>query len=250
MAVKFNEWQKGRFGNPETFTLLCYSKCFFMDAKQDSLEALQDIRRMMERSSRFISLSGWSGVAAGFSALLGAWLAHQRILQYRTDKLGLARELSDYFGGSGPIVLIRDLCWIAAGTFLLAFLSAFLFTYIRSRKQGLSIWDRSAQRLVWNTLMPMGVGGIFILRALQLNYYDLVAPGCLLFYGLALVNASRYAVGEIRYLGYTQLLLGILCLWNAGHGIFFWSMGFGVMHIVYGGLMWWKYERGAQSEKA
>ena len=88
----------------------------------------------------------------------------------------------------------------------------------------------------------MIVGGIFIYRMMDMGFYQLVAPACLLFYGLALVNASKYTLGEIRYLGYGQLLLGIWNLWSLGYGLYFWAAGFGVLHIIYGLLMWWKYE--------
>ena len=92
-------------------------------------------------------------------------------------------------------------------------------------------------------LIPLMVGGIFIIKLMQAEAFDFVAPGCLIFYGLALVNASKYTLGEIRYLGYGQIALGIMNLWYVGYGLQFWAMGFGVMHIIYGVAMWWKYER-------
>ena len=202
-----------------------------MDSQHQPLETLQDIKRMMERSSRFISLSGWSGISAGICALLGAWVAHQRLGGYV------------FFIGGRSAGLLSDLLLIAVITFVAAFISAFFFTYIRSRRNGVPLWDRTVQRLAWNTVMPMAVGGIMILRALELGYYELVAPGCLIFYGLALVNASKYTLGEVRYLGYGQIILGILNLWIINEGLYFWAAGFGVLHIVYGAMMWWKYER-------
>ena len=51
-----------------------------MTDQQQSLDELQHIKRMMERSSRFISLSGFSGIAAGFCALVGAWFAHKKLI--------------------------------------------------------------------------------------------------------------------------------------------------------------------------
>lgn len=105
------------------------------------------------------------------------------------------------------------------------------------------VWGSAARRLLWNTLLPLLVGSFCILRMLQFGYYDLVAPSSLLFYGLALVNASKYTLGEVRYLGYGQLILGIINLWMPGEGLLFWAMGFGILHIIYGALMWWKYER-------
>jgi hypothetical protein len=221
-----------------------FYKVLFMDSQHPPLETLQDIKKMMERSSRFISLSGWSGISAGVCALLGAWAAQARISSYlRADypyEIHSRQEVSNLTGVSA---LYNDLIVIAGITFIAAFVSAFLFTRARSRRNGTSMWDRTVQRLAWNTTIPMVVGGLVILRAIDLGYFVLVAPGCLIFYGLALVNASKYTLGEIRYLGYGQLILGIINLWTGGLGLYFWAAGFGILHIVYGAYMWWKYER-------
>jgi len=213
-----------------------FYKVLFMDSQHPPLETLQDIKRMMERSSRFISLSGWSGVSAGVCALLGAWAAHTRIAGYLQ-----ARRGGNFYDSAD--ILTFDLLLIAGITFITAFVSAFLFTWARSRRNGTPLWDRTVQRLAWNTILPMVVGALVILRVLDVGYYGLVAPGCLIFYGLALVNASKYTLGEIRYLGYGQLILGIINLWTGGLGLYFWAAGFGILHIVYGAFMWWKYER-------
>jgi hypothetical protein len=215
-----------------------------MDSQHPPLETLQDIKRMMERSSRFISLSGWSGISAGVCALAGAWFAHTRIEGY-LGRLG-GNSYDTYGSGvrsDSAESLMNDLVIIAAITFIGAFVSAFIFTWVRSRRSGTPLWDRTVQRLAWNTILPMVIGGLVLLRAMQWEYYQLIAPGCLIFYGLALVNASKYTLGEIRYLGYGQLIIGIINLGAVGDGLYFWAAGFGVLHILYGAIMWWKYER-------
>src|SRR5688500_6884094 len=96
---------------------------------------------------------------------------------------------------------------------------------------------------MWSLMGPLVAGRLFLYRMIQLHQYELVAPGCLIFYGLALVNAAKYTLGEVRYLGYGQLFLGIISCWATGYGLYFWAAGFGVLHIVYGIIMWYKYER-------
>ncbi|HEX6430789.1 MAG TPA: hypothetical protein VF008_24020 [Niastella sp.] len=215
-----------------------------MDSQHPPLETLQDIKRMMERSSRFISLSGWSGISAGISALVGAWVAHNRIASYVQAMTGGDLDgRSGHYAVDSPAALTKDLMIIAAITFIAAFISAFVFTWARSRKNGTPLWDRTVQRLAWNTILPMVVGGLVLIRAMEWEYYHFIVPGCLIFYGLALVNASKYTLGEIRYLGYGQLIIGIINLWAGGDGLYFWAAGFGVLHIIYGAVMWWKYER-------
>ncbi len=209
-----------------------------MNNPQQSLEDLQHIKKMMERSSRFISLSGLSGVAAGTCALVGAWFASQKINCWVKGDCQLSRIID-----TGGRQLMNELFWIATLTFVAAFVLAFLFTFLRSKKTGVPLWGGTTVRLFWNTMVPLAVGAIFLFRMLQLQQYDLIAPGCLIFYGLALINGSKYTLGEIKYLGYGMLLLGIVNLWYVGYGLHFWAMGFGVLHIVYGAVMWSKYER-------
>jgi hypothetical protein len=205
-----------------------------MDNPKQSLETLHDIKRMMERSSRFISLSGWSGIAAGFCALLGAGVARQRIAHYYQLKYGKAEAIAE---------LRYDLILIALITFIGAFVLASFFTFLKSRKEGVAIWGSTAKRLMWNTCLPLAAGGFLIWHIIEISGYELVAPSCLIFYGLALVNGSKYTMGEVRWLGYGEIILGIINLWNPGHGILFWSLGFGILHIIYGFTMWWKYDR-------
>lgn len=210
-----------------------------MQEQQSSMETIADIKKMMERSSRFISLSGLSGISAGVCALIGAWLAHPYVYGYKNLFIGTASENGSY----AATLLNTWIFWIAMGTLVAAILSAFVFTYIKSKKDGTPIWGTTARRLILNVLIPVAVGGIFLLSMMQYGTFGLVAPGCLLFYGLALINASKYSLAELRYLGYCQIILGIINLNFAGYGLYFWAAGFGLLHIGYGAYMWYKYER-------
>lgn len=198
-----------------------------MSTSQQNLEALQDIRKMMDRSSRFISLSGWSGIVAGVIALAGVWFAHQKLSVSYDD----------------PGVLLSELMTIAAVVFVAAFVSAIGLTLIKSRKQGVAFWGSSAKRLIWNTLLPMIAGGFLIWRMIDMQQYELIPAASLIFYGLALINGSKYTLGEVRFLGYAELLTGIISLWYTDSALYFWAFGFGILHIMYGVAMWWKYER-------
>lgn len=217
----------------KTYIYFVIQSAFHMNQQQQSFEALQDIKKMMERSSRFISLSGWSGIAAGSCALVGAWLAYHQIDLFYPDR--------GYY--QNVIQLEKNLVIIAVSIFFSAFILAFLFTYFRSRKNNTPVWSATTRRLLFNTLLPMVAGGFIILRMLEINDYGMIAPTCLILYGVGLVNGSRHTLGEVRYLGYGQIILGIINLWLPGKGLFFWAIGFGLLHIIYGAVMWWKYER-------
>lgn len=216
-----------------------------MNTSNSHLDTIKDIKQMMERSSRFISLSGLSGIAAGVSALIGAWFAYDVI---HPANGAVHKHSVEYNEVRMENISVRDfmgsrLFEIAVYTLMAALVFSFLFTWLRSKKSGVPLWGSTARRLMWNVSIPLAVGGLYIIRLIETGTYHLIAPGCLIFYGLALVNASKYTLAEIRYLGYGQLITGLINLWVLGYGLYFWATGFGVLHIVYGIYMWYKYER-------
>jgi hypothetical protein len=221
----------------------------FMTEQDHPLKTLNDIKQMMERSSRFISLSGLSGVSAGICALVGAWFANDVVNSHAASRGIKVEEYLDYKRDSGGYTVQEyigsPLMRIAICTFVAAFIFAFIFTYIRSRKNNTPIWGVTSRRLLINVSVPLCVGGVYLLKLMEAGAYGLIAPGCLIFYGLALVNASKYTFVEIKYLGYCNLALGLVNLLYTGYGLYFWALGFGVLHIIYGATMWWRYERNA-----
>lgn len=212
---------------------------------KEHLDDLHDIKQMMERSSRFISLSGWSGIAAGTCALIGVFFAHKTPYRDYYSVSSSNQGESNYFPFLLKQLWYDPLFHIAVLTFIAAFVSAFIFTYIRSRKNNTPVWSTTSRKLLLNVGIPMFVGGIYLLKLLENGTYGLIAPGCLIFYGLALINGSKYTVGEIKYLGYCQIILGLVNCWFVGLGLYFLAAGFGVLHIIYGTLVWHKYERNA-----
>ena len=212
-----------------------------MDSEHPSLETLQDIKRMMERSSRFISLSGLSGVSAGFVALAGAWVAHSWLV----NPAGTG-EGADAGGGGDFLALKWKFILLAGAVLCLALASSLYFTWSKARRNKLPVWDHTSRKLLVNLAIPLMAGGLFISGLLYHNNWHFVAPSCLIFYGLSLVNASKYTLSDIRYIGMLDILLGGVNMYFTGYSLQFWALGFGVLHFVYGLNMWWKYDyRGA-----
>jgi len=217
--------------------------------EQQHLDTLKDIKRIMERSTRFMSLSGLGGVGAGLSGLIGAWFAHGILEDYRASAgTPFLYNGGHYESGSPDVnLLVLKLLLIAAAVLAGALTTGSYFTWRKARQQGLPIWDATARKVVINLAVPLVAGGLFILGMIYNGYYGFVAPACLVFYGLALINASKFTMPELRYVGFTECLLGIIATFWLGYGLFFWALGFGLVHIGYGVIMWWKYERAPQA---
>lgn len=198
---------------------------------QNYLDDIRDIRQMMNRSTQFLSLSGLAGVMAGIYALVGAWFAQIMLDNHRDQYVTL--ESSTF----------KSIVAIAAGVLVLSVITALVLSHFKAKKRNERLWNNSSRRLLANFMIPLVTGGIFTLLLIRNEVYGLIAPATLIFYGLACVNASKHTLRDVRYLGITILILGLICTEYSGYGLLFWALGFGVSHIVYGAIMYFKYDR-------
>lgn len=196
---------------------------------------LAHIRSMMERSSRFLSLSGLSGIGAGIVGLVtgtvAMYLTNGKIQYVRSNHI---QPYESY--------MVKLLILFGASALLLAIFCGCYFTVRKSKKLGLQIWTATTKKILVQLAIPLAVGGMFVLALLQYNLYGLIAGTTLIFYGLALVNAEKYTYSDIKYLGFLEIILGCLSLFFIGKGLIFWTIGFGVLHIVYGIILYRKYK--------
>tara|TARA_B100000809_G_scaffold222378_1_gene231302 strand:- start:3264 stop:3926 length:663 start_codon:yes stop_codon:yes gene_type:complete len=215
-----------------------------MENTNQHLESLSEIKNLMERSTKFISLSGLSGILAGITALIGAVFAYFRLAHY-LGAVSLDYATSRSVSEEAMNALTLELIGIALTVLVISLIAGVILTIKETKKNAQSIWDKNSMLLLSNLLIPLGAGGIFSLILIYHNLFVLVAPATLIFYGLALVNCSKYTISEIRYLGILEIILGLVSAIFVGKGLFFWAIGFGVLHIIYGTLMHFKYNRNA-----
>ncbi len=204
-----------------------------MSQNQSFEKDIESIRQLMERSVKFLSLSGLSGILAGVYALMGSSIVYvlfqypQAPWQYRYESIQ----------NSIPLLIS-----IALAVLIASLVTGYVLAARKAGQLGVKIWDSTTRRLMINLSIPLITGGIFIVALLVSGHYGVAAPASLIFYGLALINASPNLYDEVRYLGYCEIVLGIVSSFFPGFGLLFWSIGFGVLHIVYGTLMYKKYD--------
>lgn len=195
------------------------------------LKDIQDIKKMMDKSSQFLSLSGMAGIMAGVYALAGAFTVSRLYNFNQGDRVTLESTT------------FKLMILIALAVLVFSVLTAYLLTARKAKKYGDTVWNSTSKRLATNFLIPLVTGGIFAILLLKNHYYGLISPITLIFYGLACVNASKYTLRDIRYLGITVIIIGLVATAFMGYGLEFWALGFGVCHILYGSIMYFKYDR-------
>ncbi len=197
-------------------------------------DELTSIRSLMERSSKFISLSGLAGVLAGIYALIGAgivfYLMHWGIDYSNVPFLHLVNIL--------PAIIIT-----ALAVLILSIATGVYLSYKKAGRRGQSIWGSASKQVLFNMSVPLVTGGFLMLICLHRGYFGIIAPVSLIFYGLALIGASNFTFSDVKYLGLCQILTGLITAMLPGYGLVFWALGFGVLHIIYGSVMYLKYDR-------
>jgi hypothetical protein len=199
--------------------------------EKDLYSEISSIRTLMERSTKFISLSGLSGVMAGIYALIGAGIAYKLLY---LDRIELYANRTD---------VITQLFFVAVIVLVLSVSTGIWLTVRKARRKGQSVWNQSSSLLLKSGALPLLTGGCFVLLLFMQGHFGIISPGCLIFYGLALVAASQYTYGDVRWLGLSEIGLGLLATVLPGYGLYFWALGFGVLHILYGSVMYFKYDR-------
>lgn len=196
------------------------------------LQDISDIKNMMNKSSQFISLSGLGGIMAGVYALIGAYIGHELIQNNNNNIITFESQTFKWLLLTAFIVLV-----LSVGT-------AFSLTISKAKREKETVWTSASKRLFINFLIPLITGAIFCLLLLRNQNYGLIAPVTLIFYGLACVNASKYTLRDVRYLGITIIIIGLISTELSGYALEFWALGFGICHIIYGGMMYFKYDKG------
>ena len=206
----------------------------------EQLKDISEIKNLMEKSSKFISLSGLSGVFAGIFALIGASAVYLKYIA----------EFNSRFSGAENFTQIENVheflsftLFVGIIILVLTIISGLFFTIKKAKKNNNLAWDNTSKRLIVNLFIPIVTGAFFIMVLTYHHIYYLIAPSTLIFYGLGLINASKFTLHDVKYLGALEVLLGILSAFFIGYGLLFWAIGFGVLHIIYGVSMYMKYDR-------
>jgi hypothetical protein len=199
-----------------------------MKSDSKSIDDIKAIRKIMEESSRFLSLSGLSGIFPGLIAIAGTVIAYFFILEK-----GSIKEPESVI-----IKLIAD----AVIVLVLSVIFGFYFSVKKAKKDGKKFFTPISKRLLINLLIPLASGGIFVIVLLLQHNTQLIIPCFLIFYGLALVNAGKFTFGEIYYLGMIEIITGLISAFVPGWGLLFFVFGFGILHIIYGLSLYRKYE--------
>ena len=203
--------------------------------QKDLINQIGQIRSLMEKSSKFMSISGLSGVLIGSYALVGAFVAYVLVYGFNSQF-----GYRDHYVNNGNI---PTLIVIALSVLVVSIGTGYYMARQKAKKSGQSVWNPTSKALFKAMAVPLLTGGLLSLIFIYKGDYGMIASTMLIFYGLALSAASSFTFKELRWLGILDIILGLLALCLPGYGIYFWAFGFGILHIIYGLIVHQRYEK-------
>ena len=210
-----------------------------MENNKDQLETLNEIKNLMERSARFVSLSGIAGIAAGSVAILGAVFISIFFHTGFFEQIpGIMIQSKDQ-----QSVNLTSLFAILFTVFILALILTIYFSSRKAKSRNIIFWDSMAKRVFINFFIFLFTGGIFCMILFYYGIYFLIVSAMLTFYGFALINISKITFNEITQLGILEICLGIIAAFVTVYPLLIWTIGFGILHVIYGIYVYLKYER-------
>lgn len=206
-----------------------------MENHEEQLAAIQEMRNLMDHATRFKSISGLSGMIAGILSLISLYIVYLRtgISPFEVEALDRIWHSSNQIQISCIFIGLLIAC-LGLGLYMAG---------RNARQAGKSAWDGSAKRLAFSLLIPVLTGGVFSVLLIQLGLVALLAPVTLLFYGMGLLSASKYTLEAVRTVGLILIGLGLFATGFLSYGLVIWALGFGLVHILYGFIIYVKYER-------
>jgi len=202
------------------------------------------VKEMMEKSSKFSSLSGLSIIYTGILALIGGVIIYFDLSFSLSEKeISYSQLINRNANPDDLYTKVKLLVYIASVILILSLLLLYVSAKSKAKKEQVNLFTSSFARTLKSLFVPLFSGGIFSLFLIHHGLYGLVAPATLIFYGLGLINASKHSYDELEKLGYVELFLGISASYFMGTGLIFWVIGFGFGHVLFGIYLHFKYDR-------
>jgi len=224
---------KKNLGESKIFYNFDFQSTF--DMNENPLDSLNEIKSMMERSSKFTNISGWTWIWVGFVGLISASIAYFIILE---EEFRLYTLLPNAQRDINLVILLIS-------TLIVACAGGFYFMINKTNKDGAKFINPTTKRILARFILVLLIGAT-ICAALYMHLsFVYIAPTTLLFYGLALLNVEKDTILEIKYLAYSEIILGLLAFFLIYKGLLFWTIGFGLIHLIFGVWMVLKYDNKA-----
>lgn len=194
------------------------------------LEDISQIKNLMAESSKFLVFTtGLSGFFSGLFAILGMIY----IYVLADGDVNDIEQLTVNYRSTVAVVLIIILA--------LSTLVTVIFTRRNAKSQGQNPWNPIAKKMVFNFYTVGVLGAVYLLILFFQEKYDTIVELMLVFYGMALLNGSKYTFDQVKLLAYIQIALGLACSFFDSYDFWFWVAGFGLVNLIYGGIMYFGY---------
>ena len=180
----------------------------------------------MEQGKSYFSLKSLSGILIGIYGLATVYLI---------DKLTSGEGSGIEMVSQLPILFLQiGITAIAVVFIIISLFTLWIRAKRRAKSEGKKLWNTSNKKIRLQTLITLLVLIVVIIVIANQGYYSLVTPISLFFYGLFLLNLSRFSSKGLVFLSIGEVLLGVAAYMIYDKEIFFLALGFGLLPIIYG----------------
>jgi hypothetical protein len=182
-----------------------------------ALDDLRFIRETMEHATAFTAVSGWGQIATGVTALAAAAITRTRPL--------------------GPSWLA---VWLGAAAVAIA--TGITSSVWKGRRIGEPFIMAPLRKFVLGFAPPVAAGVVLTFYLARLGLYPLLPATWLLLYGAGVTTGGMFSVRSVPVMGICFMTLGCVAVlapaaWSGALLV----AGFGVLPIVFGALIAWRY---------
>ena len=180
-------------------------------------ENLQFIRETMERSTSFTAVPGYGGMLMGATAIAAAVVASYQV--YLVNSLAI---------------------WL--GEAALAFAIGLLAMWQKSKLAGQSLFSTPAKKFAFGFTPPLLAGVIITLGLWRNEHYYVLAPVCIICYGVAVICGGAFSARVVPVMGWCFMAVGTAAfLLPSSYGNLMMGLSFGALHMIFGAVIARKY---------
>ena len=188
---------------------------------------MQEVQRIVERTTLYTLLPGWQAIIGGVLALVGcgvSWSMMGSLDFQRLHDLSVGNQVT--------------FCIVWAIIVVVAITQDVVITAVAARKQGISPMARPARFAALSLTPSVFVAVVLTVKVLLDGHLQYVAPAWIMCYGTGVYSAGLFSVRLPRLLGMAFIAIGTIgLLLFPDYGVVLVAVSFGLLHVVFGAVV-------------
>jgi len=200
----------------------------------ENLKGTTEMDAVGNRSTHFFSLRGFPGILVGIYALLGAITFRQLLNNHQNLNSAVSFLPISYLE-----YLLTSIVFLVL---VISIISVYISAFRKAKRSHKKLWGPVSRRFLIHVSLPLLAGGVICILLYEYGLIRYISSAMLIFYGLTFFSARKYISNTTRNAGIVILLIGLVSTQFIDYGLYFWVIGFGFIHVIYGIVTYRKHD--------